>query len=124
MCIDKLLPRRKLLSQHSCEILDKNTHFFCISNLVAKAPGLNLGEKVSNLLSSRKVLNSSKNFFPSQNNGLDKFMCPTVKKFLKFLNKKSKYNTVQYKIIITKKLYLFYKFINKKCNDLIYSVCE
>ena len=28
-------------------------HFFYITNLVAKAPGLNLGKKLSNLLSKR-----------------------------------------------------------------------
>ena len=33
------------------------THFFNISNLVAKAPGLNLGKKLSNLLSNRELLN-------------------------------------------------------------------
>ena len=29
------------------------THFFYTSNLVAKAPGLNLGKKLSNLLSKQ-----------------------------------------------------------------------
>ena len=30
---------------------------FLIGNLVAKAPGLNLGKKLSNLLNNREVLN-------------------------------------------------------------------
>ena len=51
-------------------------------------------------------------------------MCPKVKKFSKFLNRKSKYNTVLYKTKITKKLYLSDEFLNKKCNDLMYSDCE
>ena len=83
--------------------------FFYISNLVAKAPGLNLGEKVSNLLSDHEALNQQSKLFIfvcSQNNGLDKFMCPKVKNFLKFLNKKNKYNTGQHKTIIIKKLCL------------------
>ena len=33
------------------------TQFFYMSNLVAKAAGLNLGEKISNLLSSPGALN-------------------------------------------------------------------
>ena len=33
------------------------TRFFYISNLVAKAPGLNLGKKLSSLLSNREALN-------------------------------------------------------------------
>ena len=31
--------------------------FFFISNLVAKAPGFNLGKKLGNLLSNREALN-------------------------------------------------------------------
>ena len=34
-----------------------DTTHFLISNLVAKASGLNLGEKLSNLLSNREALN-------------------------------------------------------------------
>ena len=34
-----------------------NTHFFYISNLFIKAPGLNLGKKLNNLLSNRDALN-------------------------------------------------------------------
>ena len=33
-----------------------NAHFFYISSLVAKASGLNLGKKLSDLLSSREAL--------------------------------------------------------------------
>ena len=33
------------------------THFFCISNLVAKATDLNLGKKLSSLLSNHEALN-------------------------------------------------------------------
>ena len=53
---------------------------------------------------------------------LEKFVFPNVKKVLKFQNKKNKYNTaIQYKNTInTKKLCLSYKFINKKCHDMIY----
>ena len=44
--------------------------FFYISNLVAKAPGLNLGKKLTNLLSNREALKISRQhfvyFFPSQ----------------------------------------------------------
>ena len=32
-------------------------HFFYISNVVAKAPGLNLSKKLSDLLSNREALN-------------------------------------------------------------------
>ena len=60
--------------------------------------------------------------FPSQNNGLEKFMFHNVKKVLKFQNKKNKHKTAtQYNTMNTKKSY---KFINKKCHDKIYSDCE
>ena len=69
-------------------------HFF-ISNLVAKAPGLNLVEKLSNLLSNRGALNWCSTFcifFTFQNNEFEKFMFPNLKKVLKFQNKKNKYS--------------------------------
>ena len=74
--------------------------FFYISNLVAKAPGLNLGEKVSNLLSDHEALNQQSKLFIfvcSQNNGLDKFMCPKGKNFLKVSKQKEQiqYRTTQ-----------------------------
>ena len=67
-------------------------NIFNISNLVAKAPGLNLGKQLSNLLRNREVLNCNQHFvyfFLSQNNGLEKFMVP-----LTFQNKKNIYNTI------------------------------
>ena len=35
----------------------RNTHLFYISNLVAKAPGLNLSKKLTNLLSNQEASN-------------------------------------------------------------------
>ena len=123
---------------------------FYISNLVAKAPGLKLGKKSSNFLSNCEALNQQPKFcifFPSQNNGLEKFMFPNVKNVLKFQNKKNEYNTalstlcynesfrlnVKKRFLYSnifinslnaKKLQLSYKFINKKCHDMIYLDCE
>ena len=54
--------------------------------MVAKAPGLKLGKKLSNFLSNREALNHKATFcifFPSQNNGLQKLRFPYLKKVLK-----------------------------------------
>ena len=45
----------KLQENILCQYLDYT--FLCISNLVAKAPGLNLGKKISNLLGNDEALN-------------------------------------------------------------------
>ena len=103
------------------------TYFF-VYNLVAQVPDLNLAENVSNLLSNREALNKQPTLcisYPSQNNGLEKFMFPNVKKVVKFQNGKNKSNTViQYNIINTKNLFLSYKFVNKKYHDKLYSGCQ
>ena len=53
--------------------------FIYISNLVAKAPGLNLGKKLSNLLSTREASPNILYIFSTpQNNRLEKFMFPNV----------------------------------------------
>ena len=90
------------------------TYFF-ISNLVAQVPDLNLAENLSNLHRNCEVLNKQSTFcifYLSQNNGLEKFMFPNVKKVVKFQNGKNKFNTViQYNTINTRNLCLSYKFI-------------
>ena len=66
--------------------------------MVAKAPVLNSGKKLSNLhknyegpwISSQDFIY----FFLFQNYGVEKFMFPNVKKALKLQTKNSKYNTV------------------------------
>ena len=107
---------------------DLQLHIFFICNLVAQAPDLNLAENLSNLLSNRETLNKCSTFcisYPSQNNGLEKFMFSNKKKVVKFQNGKNKSNTViQYNIINTKNLCLSYKFMNKKYQDKIYSGCQ
>ena len=79
---------------------DFRLHIFFISNLVAQAPDLNLADNLSNLHSDREALNKQSTFcifYPSQNNGLEKFMFPNVKKVVKFQNGKNKSNAgIQY----------------------------
>ena len=76
--------------------------------MVAEAPGLNSGEKLSNLhnnyegpwISSQDFIY----FFLFQNYVVEKFMFSNVKKALKFQAKHSKYNTVY--IMLRSKLQL------------------
>ena len=51
--------------EHSVQTADDNGKlpFFYISNLVAIAPGLNFGKKLSNLLTNRDALNYSSRHF-------------------------------------------------------------
>ena len=102
--------------------------FFFISNLVAQAPDLSLAENLSNLLSSREALNKQSTFcifYPSQNNGLQKFTFPNVTKVVQFQIGKNKSNTViQYNIINAKNLCLSYKFINSVMIRYIQFVSE
>ena len=75
-----------------------------MSNLVSKAPDLNLGKKLSNLLSNYEILKLA-------------FCEIIVKKLFLYFN-------VFVNTIITEKLCLPHKFINEKCHDAIYSDCE
>ena len=66
-------------------------HIF-YNNLVANATGLNFG-KPPGLELTAKILN---NFDPSQNNELEKFMFPNVKKVLKFQKQEQIHNSIMY----------------------------
>ena len=59
-------------------IFENKTNIFTFPpSLVAKAPGLNLVEKLSNLLSNRGALNWCSTFcifFPFQNNEFERFL--------------------------------------------------
>ena len=101
-------------------------NFFYISNLFAKAPAFDLGKKLSNLLSNCEALNQQPAFLPSQKRTVlqcnAKTSVYTTGKQL--LKKRFLYSNVYINTINTKKLSLFYKFINKKCHDIKYSDYE
>ena len=101
------------------------THFFYISNLVAKGSGLNLCKKLNNLLSNREALNfvyfvyfssPKETCFAMQCN--DFCLCYRII----VVKKRFIYSNLFIYTINTKKLCLSYEFINKMCHDMIYCI--